>query len=197
MSDRFLLFGEKPFDAYALEKFSAIATDIDRMSDIEALMYKECFDELVHKTVSTYCFKNIAISFENKMVDLIDRPVHMRSNIFAEYSLLVTGDPYFLGLTPYNTPYQPFNLPVEVKGNVMSFEIDTRYHLEELSAEITQLVKREYEAIKKFIEDTLYNMNQTILHYNAELEKFVILLLANKLRKAERCLKVKEALNFK
>jgi hypothetical protein len=197
MNTRFLLFGEKPFDAYALEKFSGIASDIERMSDVEALMYKDSFDELVHKTVSSYRFKNLDISFENKLVDLIDRPFKNRSRIFAEYSLVVTGDPYFLGLTPYNTSYKTFNLPVEVKGNVLAFEIDTHYHQEELSPEITVFVKKEYEIIKKYILDTLYNLNQTILFYNSELEKFVIPLLANKLRKAERCLKIKEALNFK
>jgi hypothetical protein len=197
MSNRFLLFGEKPFETYALEKFSAIASDVERMSDIEAMMYKDSFEELVHKTVSAYCFKKLDVSFENKMVDLIDRPVHMHSNIFAEYSLVVTGDAYFLGLIPYSAPSHPFHLPVMIRGNILSFEIDTHYHKEELSSEITEFVRGEYEAIKKYILDSVYNMNQTILHYNAELEKFVIPLVANKLRKAERGIRIKEALNFK
>jgi|GEM_PF-2119242 len=197
MSNRFLLFRERPFEAYALEKFSEIASDIDNMSDIEALMYKYCFDELVQKTVDAYKFKPLDISFENKMVDLIDRPYRDRSNFHAEYSLIVTGSPYFLGLRPLHESYLPFDLRVEVKGNVLSFEIDTNYHHEELSPGITVLVKQEYDLIKKYILHSLYNMNRTIGFYNSELEKFVIPLLADKLRKAERCLKAKEALNFK
>jgi hypothetical protein len=197
MSKRFLLFGEKPFDGHALEKFSRVAVDIERMSDIEALMYKESFDELVQKTVAHYSFKSIHISFENKMVDLVERYVSSAKRIFAEYSLIVSGDTYFLGLIPYSAPNTGVNLIVETRGNVMTFEIDTRYHSEELSAEVMSYVKLEYDYIKKYILDCVYNMNRTILHYNSELEKFVIPLLANKLRKAERCVKIKEALNFK
>ena len=197
MSKRFLLFGEKPFDAYALEKFSAIASDIDRMSDVEALIYKESFEELVQKTVNTYAFTRLDISFENKMVDLIDRQLKSGNRIFAEYSLVVTGDAYYLGLTPYQSGFRQFNLPVELKENILAFEIDTFYHNEELLPEVMEAVKTEYERIKKYILDCLYNINQTIMYYNSELEKFVIPLLANKLRKAERCVKIKEALNFR
>lgn len=197
MSNRFFLFGEKPFEAYALEKFSEIATDIDRMSDIEALMYKYSFDELIQKTVDTYKFQNLEISFENKLVDLIDRPSDGVPNIFAEYSLMVSGNMYYLGLIPLHKAYLPFNLRVNVKGNILSFEIDTNYPHEELSTGVMALVKSEYELIKKYITDSLYNLNRTIQFYNAELEKFVVPLLANKLRKAERCLKIREALNFR
>jgi len=196
MSNRFFLFGEKPFEAYALKKFSEIASDIDCMSDIEALMYKFSFDELVQKTVSTYEFKKLGVSFENKMVDLIDRPYQGTPNIYAEYSFVVSGDPYFLGLEPLHKAYLPFQLRVTVKGNIMSFEIDTNYRHEELSTGVMALVKSEYEMVKKYILDSLHNMNRTVDFYNNELEKFVIPLLANKLRKAERCLKIKEALNF-
>lgn len=196
MSNRFLLFREKPFEAYALEKFSVIATDIDRMSDVEALMYKYSFDELVQKTVHTYQFEKLEISFDNKMVDLIDRPQEGIPNILAEYSLVINGNPYYLGLQPLHKAYLPFELRVMVKGNVMSFEIDTNYPHEELSTGVMALVKSEYELVKKYITDSVYNMNRTIQFYNTELEKFVIPLLANKLRKAERCLKIREALNF-
>lgn len=196
MGYRFHLFGEKPFEAFALEKFSDIASDIDRMSDIEALMYKYSFDELILKTVSAYKFKKVDISFENKLVDLIDRPDYGQANIYAEYSFVITGEPYFLGLRPLHESYLPFNLAVEVKKNILSYEINTHYHLEELSPAATAMVKQEYDLIKKFIQDSLYNMNRTIEFYNAELEKFVIPLLANKLRKAERSLKIKETLNF-
>jgi hypothetical protein len=196
MSKRFLLFGEKPFEAYALEKFSEIAADIDRMSDIEALMYKYSFDELVQKTVDIYKFQNLNISFDNKMVDLIDRPFDGIPNIFAEYSLVAGGNMYYLGLAPLHKAYLPFDLRVNVKGNIVSFEIDTNYPHEELSTGVMALVKSEYELIKKYINDSLYNLNRTIQFYNNELEKFVIPLLANKLRKAERCSKIRESLNF-
>src|SRR5688572_9433132 len=183
MSKRFLLFGEKPFDAYALDKFSAIASDIERMSDVETLLYKDSFEELVSKTVSAYAFNCVDISFENKMVDLVDRQINNNKRFFAEYSLVVTGDTYYLGLTPYQSGFRQLKVPVEVKGNILSFEIDTFYHQEELIPEITAQVKVEYEWVKKFILDSLYNMNQTVMYYNSELEKFVIPLLANKLRK--------------
>lgn len=196
MSKRFHLFGEKPFEAYALEKFSDIAYDIARMSDVEAMMYKYCFDELVQKTVSAYQFKNVDISFENKLVDLINRPYRERSNFYAEYSLMVTGNTYYLGLQPFRRAYLPFILNVTLTGNVMSFEIDTDSQEEELSQEATAMVKEEYDLIKTYIHDSLFNMRHTIDHFNAELEKFVIFLLAEKLRKAERSLKIRESLNF-
>lgn len=196
MSNRFYLFGERPFDAYALEKFSDIAADIKQMSDIEALMYKYSFDELVQKTVDIYKFRDLSISFENKMVDLIDRPYQGGPHIYAEYSLVVSGDTYFLGLKPVHEAYLPFRLSTTVRGNILSFEIDTNFHHEELSPGAMALVKSEYDLIKKYITDSVYNMNRTISFYNTELEKFVIPLLAEKLRKAERFVKVKEALNF-
>ncbi|PBQ33075.1 hypothetical protein CNR22_15240 [Sphingobacteriaceae bacterium] len=196
MNKTFHLFGEKPFETYALQKFSDIASDIDRMSDIEALMYKFSFDELVQKTVTAYKFKNLDISFANKIVDLVDRPYRDRSNFYAEYSLVVTGNTYFLGLKPFHESYLPFPLRISVKANVMSFEINTNHDMEELSPGATALVKREYDLIKKFINDSVFNMNRTIEFYNSELEKFIIPLLANKLRKAERCFKMKETLNF-
>jgi hypothetical protein len=110
---------------------------------------------------------------------------------------VVTGDPYFLGLSPYNSGYRPVDLVIETHANVMSFEVDTQYHEEELPAEITALVKKEYDRVKRYITNTLENLNQTIDHFNRELEKFIVPVLAEKLRKAERCLKVKDKLNFK
>jgi hypothetical protein len=197
MSKRFLLFGEKPFDAYALDKFSVIASDIDKMSDVETLLYKDSFEELVSKTVNAYAFNSVDISFDNKMVDLVDRQVNNSKRYFAEYSLIVTGNTYYLGLTPYQSGFRQFKIPVEIRGNVLSFEIDTFYQHEELIPEITAQVKIEYERVKKYILDSLYNMNQTVMYYNSELEKFVIPLLANKLRKAERVVKIREALDFR
>jgi len=197
MANRFLLFGEKPFEVYARERFSHIASAIERMSDVETLMYKDSFEELVRKTVTTYSFPSLEISFENKVVDLVGKPYHKYTRYFAEYSLIVRGDTYFLGLSPYTSGYRSVNLMVEVKENVMSFEIDTQYFNEELSSMVTAHVKWEYDRIKRFITGTLGNLNETIAHYNRELEKFVIPHLADKLRKAERCWKIKEALDFK
>jgi hypothetical protein len=197
MAKRFLLFGEKPFEVYAREKFSLIASAIERMSDVETLMYKDSFEELVRKTVNSYSFPSLNISFENKVVDLVGKPYHKYTRYFAEYSVIVDGDPYFLGLSPYSSGYRSVNLMVEVKENVMSFEIDTQYFNEELTRSVTAQVKWEYDRIKKFITSTTQNLNETIAHYNRELEKFVIPHLADKLRKAERCWKIKESLNFK
>jgi hypothetical protein len=197
MSKRFLLFGERPFEDHAHDKFRLVATAIERMSDIEVVMYKDCFEELVQKTVSSYLFPRLDISFENKVVDLVDHIIQSRIRYFAEYSLVVEGDTYFLGLSPGDLSFQPMRLPVYVKGNVLSFEIDTRHHDEELTEEATELVKQEYQKIKDFITETLEHLNKTIDFQNAELEKYVVPLLAKKLRKAERCLKIKEQLNFK
>jgi hypothetical protein len=197
MSKRFLLFGEKPFEDHAREKFAVVASGIERTSDIEVIMYKENFDELVQRTVKAYAFAKIDISFENKVVDLVSHNFQSQTRFFAEYSLVVKGDTYFLGLSPSDLSYTPMRLPVEVKENILSFEIDTRYDDEELNAEVTARVKQEYERIKDFITTNLENLNETIDYYNSELEKFVIPLLAKKLRKADRCLKIKEALNFK
>lgn len=197
MSKKILLFGEKPFEAFAHERFSMAASGIDMMSDLEALLYKDSFDELVLKTVNTYAFPQLHISFDNKVVDLVSHPFKMHHRYFAEYSLVVTGDTYFLGLSTYNYGRKPFDLLVEVRGNFLTFEIDTGYHCEELTGEVTVQVKRKYEQVRNYINATQNELNQTIEYYNGQLEKFVIPLLAEKLRKAERCLKVREALNFK
>jgi hypothetical protein len=197
MSNRFLLFGERPFEDHVHDKFRLITSAIERISDVEAVMYKDSFEEWVQQTVSSYRFPKLDISFENKIVDLIDRVVNSRPRYFAEYSLIVEGDTYFLGLSPGDLSFIPMRLPVEVKGNVLSFEIDTRHPDEELSEEATALVRSEYQRIKAFITDALENLNRTIEFHNGELEKFVIPQLARKLRKADRCLKIKETLNFK
>lgn len=197
MSNRFLLFGETPFERYALERFSFIASGIERMSDTEILMYKEDFGALVSKVISAYLFPDVNISFENKMVDLVAKRGATGRRYFAEYSLVVTGEPYCLGLIPCRPGRNKFRLPVELKENFLSFEIDTCYHSEELPPEITSAIRVEYDRIKEYITASLDDLNQTILYYNAEMEKFVVPLLADKLRKAERCWKIREALNFK
>jgi hypothetical protein len=79
----------------------------------------------------------------------------------------------------------------------LSFEIYTCSPVEELSVSSTALVKTEYDRIKKYITNTLSNLNLTIDHFNRELEKFVVPVLADKMRKADRCLAIRERLNFK
>lgn len=196
MRNRFLLFGEKPFDLYAREKFADVAVGIDHMNDVEVLMFKDDFDGLVKKTTDLFSFPKLDISFEDKLVDLVGKSRDVRTRYFAEYSLLVKGDPYFLGLSPYNSGYRPLDLFVELRHNVISFLIDTRSYSEELSAEATDHVKHEYMRIKQFIDETQDNLNKTVDYYNLELEKIVIRQLANKLRKALRCARIRQALDF-
>ena len=190
------MFGEKPFDQFAREKFSDITVGIDHMNDVEVLMFREDFDGLVKKTTDFYMFPQLEIGFDEKVVDLVAKTDRMRTRYFAEYSLIVKGNPYYLGLSPYNSGYRPVDLLVESKENVLSFMIDTRYHSEELSAAATDHVRREFMRIKRFITETQENLNKTIDYYNAELEKLVVKQLANKLRKAIRCEKIRQALDF-
>jgi hypothetical protein len=197
MRNRFLLFGEKPFDVYARERFADISVGIDQMNDVEALMFKDDFDGLVKKTSDFYAFTHLEISFEEKVVDLVAKNDRARTRYFAEYSLAVKGDPYFLGLSPYTSGYRPVDLMVDLKENVLSFMIDTRYHREELTPDVTEHVKKEYLRIKRFISETQQALNETIDYYNGELEKLVIGQLANKLRKALRGEKIRQSLNFK
>src|SRR5437762_12447917 len=107
MSKRFLLFGERPFEDHAHDKFRLISSASERVSDVEAVMYKDSFDEWVQKTVSSYRFPKLEISFENKIVDLLDKIIHSRIRYFAEYSLIVEGDTYFLGLSPGDLSFLP------------------------------------------------------------------------------------------
>ena len=73
MRNKFLLFGEKPFDVYANEKFSVIASEVQRMSDIEVLMYRDTFDDLLTKLLSAYSFQDLEIGFNDQIVDLVQR----------------------------------------------------------------------------------------------------------------------------
>jgi hypothetical protein len=197
MSKRFLLFGEKPFEAYALEKFSQVKQAVEGLSEVEVLMYKESFDELVTRTVSTYQFPHLNISFENKMVDIVNHPDKNGSRFYAEYTLAVEGDPYFLGLTPTEGGSRFFPLSAKLRKNVISFEIDSGSRRQELNQAAMERVKAEYMQIRNFIVRTQQQLNETVDFFNKELERFVIPLLANRLRAAEKIVKVKEALNFK
>jgi hypothetical protein len=197
MGKRFLLFGEKPFEAYALEKFSQVKQAVENLSEVEILMYRDTFDELVTRTVTTYQFPHLAISFENKMVDLVNHPDKGGPRYYAEYTLSVAGDAYFLGLTPSDSGTRFFPLSVCLRKNVISFEIDSGSRREELSPQAMERVKSEYLQIRNFIVRTEQQLNETIDFFNKELERFVIPLLANRLRAADKIVKVKEALNFK
>ena len=197
MSKRFLLFGEKPFAIFAREKFAEISVNIGNMSDIEVIMYKEHFYDLIKTTLKANAFKKLEFCFDNQIVDLVGRQNHNEKRYFAEYSLIVKGDMYFLGLSPYDSGYRPVDLVVQTRGDVMSFEIDTCCAFEELPPQATELVRKEYDRIKRYITNTVENLNHTIDHFNRELEKFIVPVLAEKLRKAERCLLIKDKLNFK
>jgi hypothetical protein len=197
MKNSFLLFGEMPFDAFADQHFNKIATEIGRMSDTEVLLYKESFPELVALTLKCYVFPELHISFDDKLVDLVGKPGYRETRYFAEYSLVVKGDTRFLGLSPYNSGYRPVDLPVLLRGNFISFDIDTCYHLEELTPEVTARVKHEYDRIKRFITSTERNLNSTIEFYNAEIKQFIVKHLASKMRQAERSLAIRKTLDFK
>jgi hypothetical protein len=197
MRNRFLLFGEKPFEVFVAERFSEIGADVQKMSDVEVLMYRETFDELVSKTLDSYLFPDLEICFEDQMVDLVEKAGHRKPRYFVEYSLAVKGNPYFLGLSPYVSGYRPLDLFVLSKKNFLSFEIDTGHHSEELTPAVTMAVRREYERIKQYITTAEKMLNETIAFHNEEMKEFLTHQLANKMRKAERCLKIRESLNFK
>jgi hypothetical protein len=197
MRNRFLLFGEKPFDVYADERFSEIAAEVQRMSDIEVLMYRETFDELLAKVLASYAFPELEISFGDQMVDLVEKPGVRGPRMFVEYSLAVKGNPYFLGLSPYVSGYRPVDLNISVKKNFLSFEVDSGHTNEDLPPGATALVKREYDKIKRFITTAENMLNETINYYNREMKEFLTSQLANKLRRAEKNVKIKESLNFK
>ncbi len=197
MRNRFLLFGEKPFDVYADQRFSEIAAEVQRMSDIEVLMYRESFDELVGNVMNSYIFPQLEISFSDQMVDLVEKPGARGPRIFVEYSLAVKGNPYFLGLSPYVSGYRPVDLNVTAKKNFLSFEIDSGHATEDLPVAATALIKREYDKIKRFITTAETMLNETITYYNREMKEFLTSQLANKMRRAEKNVKIKESLNFK
>lgn len=197
MSNRFLLFGEKPFELYAREKFSEVVTGIEQMNEVELLMFRDDFDSLVKKTTEYYSFPKLEISFEEKVVDLIAKSDRGRPRFFAEYSLVVKGETYFLGLSPYGSGFRNMNIWADLKENILVFTIDTCHHTEELTPEVTENVRQEYMRIKNYIQETEANLNHTIDYYNAELEKLVIKQLANRMRKAIRGARIRETLNFK
>jgi hypothetical protein len=193
----FILFGQLPFNQYAYQRLSSIAKSIEAMSDIEVLMYKDSFEDLTKKLVRSYSLLPVDISFNDKVVDLISRPDRNGNRVFAEYTLMVKGDSELLHCDPFNLGYVSLTLPMSVKINVISFEIDTREYSEDLSTEAMSHVKQDYDTIKTFIADTLLALNNESQKFNLQLEEFIIPILARKMRFASNYSLVKDKLNFK
>ncbi len=197
MNHKFNLFGERPFAAYAQERFASIAKAINKMSDVEILMYDKNFDELIHRLVFDFYLAPIDISFDDKLVDLTGKPYREHTRYYAEYTLMIKGDPNLLLLDPFSAGAAKMTLPVEVKTNVLIFEIDTNYYSDDLTATVMQTVKFEYEKIKNFICFTLLHLNNESQKFNFQLENFIIPILTNKLKKAHHNTHIRQKLNFK
>lgn len=193
----FILFGQFPFSRYAYIRLASIAKSIESMSDIEVLMYKDSFEELTKKLVSAYSLLPVDISFDDKIVDLLSKPDHTGHRCFVEYTLMVKGDPDLLKCDPYSLGYVSLTLPVTVKTNVISFEIDTKYYSDELSHEAMSAVKHDYDTIREFIASSLLALNNESQKFNLQLEEFIIPILARKMRAASNYMSVKDKLNFK
>lgn len=194
--ETFVLFGERPFNDYAYNRLSGIAKNINSMSEIEVLMYKDNFDTLVQKLVASYSLLPVSISFEDKLVDLIDKPDHNGSHYFAEYTLMINGDSNLLQLDPYNNGYVELPVPVIIKTNVISFEIDTHFSSEELTEAVINNIKRDYTMVKEFISTTILYLNNESQKFNLRLDEFITPILAQKMRTAYNHTVVKQKLNF-
>lgn len=195
--EKFILFGKRPFNRYAYQRLLAIEENINTLSDIEVLMYKDNFDDLVKKLVSNYSLLPVNISFEDKLVDLIDKPDKKGSHYFVEYTLMITGDATLLELDPYNNGFIEFPIPVTVKTNVISFEIDTYYASEDIPGSIMKDIKQDYDMTKDYITKTILHLNNESQKFNLKLEEFIIPILGQKMRKAHKHSVIKQKLNFK
>lgn len=193
----FILFGQFPFSRYAYVRLASIAKSIESMSDIEVLMYKDSFEELTKKLVSAYSLLPVDISFDDKIVDLLSKPDPSGHRCFVEYTLMIKGDPDLLKCDPYSLGYVSLTLPVIVKTNVISFEIDTKYYSEDLSPEAMSAVKHDYDTIREFIASNLLALNNESQKFNLQLEEFIIPILARKMRAASHYVDIKDKLNFK
>ena len=195
--NHFILFGQFPFSRYAYIRLASIAKSIEAMSDIEVLMYKDSFEDLTKKLVNAYSLLPVDVSFDDKIVDLISKPDEKGERCFVEYTLMIKGDPDLLKCDPYSLGYVSMTLPVTVKTNVLSFEIDTGQYSEDLSSETMENVKRDYDTIKDFITCALLALNNESQKFNLQLEEFIIPILARKMRAASNSMSVKDKLNFK
>lgn len=192
----FHLFGQLPFSRYAYLRLASITKSIESMSDVEVLMYKHQFEELTRKLVKAYSLLPIDISFEDKVVDLLNKPDARGNRCFVEYTLMINGDPELLKCDPFNLGYVSLSLPVSVKTNIISFEIDSWQYSDDLSAETMASVKRDYDTIKEFIASTLLALNNESQKFNLQLEEFIVPVLAKRLRQASHYVDVKNKLNF-
>lgn len=195
--EKFILFGKRPFNNYAYDRLQSIAENINSLSDIELLMHKDTFDKLVKKLVTIYSLQPVNISFEDKLVDLIDRPDDEGSHYFAEYTLMIEGDAELLQLDPFNSGYVAFPMPVVVKTNVISFEIDTNFSSEELTDSVMKEIKKDYDLIKDHISSSILQLNNESQKFNLRLEEFITPILARRMRKAFKHTLIKQKLNFK
>lgn len=195
--NHFILFGQFPFSRYAQIRLASIAKSIECMSDVEVLMYKDSFEDLTKKLVTAYSLHPVDIFFDDKVVDLLSKPDPDGNRCFVEYTLMVKGDPDLLKCDPFSLGYVSLTLPVTVKTNVISFEIDTACYSENLSAEAMAKVKSDYDTIKEFITSTLLALNNESQKFNLQLEEFIIPILARKMRAASNYSTLKDKLNFK
>jgi hypothetical protein len=193
----FILFGQFPFSRYAHIRLVSIAKSIESMSDVEVLMYKDSFETLTKQLVNAYSLLPVDISFDDKIVDLLSKSEPNGNRCFVEYTLMIKGDPDLLKCDPFSLGYVSLTLPVNVKTNVISFEIDTAQYSEDLSAEAMSKVKSDYDTIKEFIMDSLLALNNESQKFNLQLEEFIIPILAGKMRAASNYSTLKEKLNFK
>jgi len=195
--NHFILFGQFPFSRYAYIRLASIAKSIESMSDVEVLMYKDDFESLTKKLVASYSLLPIDISFDDKIVDLLSRPDAVGDRCFVEYTLMITGDPDLLKCDPFSLGYVSLTLPVALKTNVISFEIDTAHYSQDLPAEAMSAIRRDYDSIREFISSTLLALNNESQKFNLQLEEFIIPILAKKMRAASHYSSLKERLNFK
>ena len=194
--ESFILFGDRPFNEYEHERLAVIAKNINNISDVELLMYKDNFEDLLKQQVKRYALRPVDMPFDDKVVDLIDKPNHHGSHFFAEYTLMITGDAELLKLDPYNKGYIEFPIPVKVNTNVISFEIDTYYNSDDLTPKIMDNIKKDYNLIKDYISTTLLYLNNESQKFNLRLEEFIMPILARKVRAAYRHSIIKQKLTL-
>lgn len=197
----FILFGQFPFSRYAHKRLVSIAQNIESMSDVEVLMYKDSFEDLTKKLVKAFSLLPVDILFDDKVVDLLNKRSPEGQRCFVEYTLMIKGDPELLSCDPYSLGYVSLSLPVKLRTNLISFEIDTEhgshYGATDLPEEAIHKVKQDYETIKAFITDTLLALNNESQKFNLQLEELITPMLAKKMRTASHYSAMKNKLDFK
>ncbi len=198
MNREFRMFGERPFDGFARERFTSIFQGIERMADSEILKYENDFEALVEKTVSDGSISKIEISFDNKEV----RPFGKRLNnqqerIFVEYSVTVSSNSSLLDICPYVSGYLNEKLVRKLNNGSLIFNIDTGYHNSfDFPPEKMRDIESMYLRIKDFITNTTHDLNTAFDNFNSEIAKHSKLRLEMRLKKAQDLIKAKSKLNF-